>query len=374
MVNLRWLLAIPVALAATLGAGSAQASAIRDSAKMFSGEVVKKAQAQLDHLERTTHIPVVIETIDRLSGLDSDATKAARTKAIEALAVHRDKAIKDEGIYVLISKHDRVISSVLIRERYADLLPIEKRDAIREAFVEEFKNKNFDGGLTRAVETIERSLQGASGVNRAGRAPAGVPALVQHGGAGRKAEAGGSIMFTFLMIVVGIFGVLLVLRLLGGLFGRSAGPGMPGQMGMGMGRTGMGGPGYGGGYGGGGGGFMSSLFGGLGGALAGNWLYDQFSGRHSNVSSADAVSPHDYSSGTPDAGGDAIVGADDDPGGGASWDDGGGNDAGGGDWGGGDAGGGGGDWGGGGGDWGGGGGDWGGGGGDFGGGGGGGDW
>ena len=33
------------------------------------------------------------------------------------------------------------------------------------------------------------------------------------------------------------------------------------------------------------------MLGGLGGALAGNWLYDQFSGRHGNVSSADAVSP-----------------------------------------------------------------------------------
>ena len=75
-------------------------------------------------------------------------------------------------------------------------------------------------------------------------------------------------MGTFLLIVAGIFGVLLVLRLLGGLFGRSAGPGMPGA-GMGMGRPGMGGgPGYygGPGYGGGGGGFMSGLFGGLGGA------------------------------------------------------------------------------------------------------------
>jgi len=365
MVNLRWLLAIPVALAATLGAASAEASAIRDRAKMFSREVVEKAQAQLDRLERTTHIPVVIETIPEIAGLDSDATKAAQKKAIDALAVHRDQAIRAEGVYVLISKREHLISHVLVRERYAELLPINKRDAIRDAFLEEFKNnKNYDGGLTRAVETIERSLQGASGGDTAERAPAGLPAPVHHGGAGRKADAGGSIMFTFLMIVVGIFGVLLVLRLLGGLFGRSAGPGMPGQMGMGMGRPGMGGPGYGGGYGGGGGGFMSSLFGGLGGALAGNWLYDQFSGRHSNVSSADAVSPHDYSSGTPDTGGDAIVGADDDPGGGASWDDGGGNDAGGGDWGGGDAGGGG-DWGGGGGDWGGGGGDFGGGGGDW---------
>ncbi len=113
------------------------------------------------------------------------------------------------------------------------------------------------------------------------------------------------------------------------------------------------------GYGGRGGGFFSGMLGGLGGALAGNWLYDQFSGRHSNYGSADAAST-DYSSGVPGQGGDAIVGADDDPGGGTSWDDGAGADTGGGDWGGG-----GGDWGGGdgGGDWGGGGGDWGGGGG-----------
>jgi len=360
MANLRWLLAIPVALAATLGAASAEASAIRDGAKMFSRDAVRKAQAQLDRLERTTHIPVVIETIDEIKGLDSDSTSAARKKAIDALAVHRDEAIDDEGIYVLISKREHLISHVLVRKRYAELLPIEKRGAVREAFVEEFKKKDFDGGLTRAVETIERSLRGASGGERSGRAPAGVPVPIQHEGAGRKAAAGGSTMFTFLLIVAGIFGVLLLLRVLGGLFGRSARSGMPGQPGMGMG----GGPGYsGGGYGGGGGGFMSSLFGGLGGALAGNWLYDQFSGRHGQVSSADAASPRDYSSGTPDAGGDAIVGADDDPGGGASWDDGGGNDAGGGDWGGGDAGGGG--------DWGGGGGDFGGGGGDFGGGG---DW
>ena len=266
MVNLRWLLAIPVALAATLGAARAEASAIRDSANMFSKDAARKAQAQLDRLERTTHIPVVIETVPAIAGLDSDATKATQRKAIDALAVHRDEAIHADGVYVLISKREHLISHVLVRERYADLLPIEKRDAIREAFLDEFKKKDFDGGLTRAVETIERSLHGASGVGRAERAPAGAPVRVQHGGPGRKAAAGGSTMGTFLLIAAGIFGVLLLLRLLGGLFGRSARSGMPG--GMGMGRPGMGGgPGYyGGGYGGGGGGFMSSLFGGLGGA------------------------------------------------------------------------------------------------------------
>jgi uncharacterized membrane protein YgcG len=363
MVSIRWLLAIPVALAATLLAAPADASSVRDSAKMFSRDVVRKAEARLESLERTTHIPVVIETIQEIAGLEHSAAQAARRKALDALAVHRDEAIHADGVYILISKREHLISHVLVRERYSDLLPIEKRDAIRQAFIEDFKQQNFDGGLMRAVETIEKSLHGVSGRGRAERVPARVPAPLQHGAAGRKAVAGGSTMGTFLLIVVGIFGVLLLLRLLGGLFGRSARPGMPG--GMGMGRPGMGGgPGYyGGGYGGGGGGFMSSLFGGLGGALAGNWLYDQFTGRHGQVSSADTVSPPDYSAGAPDAGGDAIVGADDDPGGAASWDDPGGADTGGGDWGGGDAGGGG-DWGGGGGDWG-GGGDFGGGGGDW---------
>ena len=77
-----------------------------------------------------------------------DAPTAKRRQAIDALAVERDKAIRDEGIYLLISKRDHVISHVLVRERLADVLPIGKRDAIRDAFVEEFKKEGgYDAGL-----------------------------------------------------------------------------------------------------------------------------------------------------------------------------------------------------------------------------------
>ena len=147
-----------------------QAATIRDSAGMFSPEVVKKLETQLDRLERATKIPVVIETIEAIPGLEAMHRRRAKRKAIDDLAVKRDKQIRDEGIYTLISKNDHVISHVLIRERYADLLPMEKRDAIRNAFVEEFKAKNFDGGLTRAVETIERSLEDAAVASRPARA------------------------------------------------------------------------------------------------------------------------------------------------------------------------------------------------------------
>ena len=100
--------------------------------------------------------------------------------------------------------------------------------------------------------------------------------------------------------------------------------------------------------------------------MAGNWLYDQMSGRHGGgmTSAGAGLTGEEGSTSPTDAADERIIGADDDGGQGASWGDG-GADAGGGDWGGGDAGG---DWGGGavtgavggGGDWGGGGGggDW----------------
>jgi uncharacterized membrane protein YgcG len=358
MINPRWWIAIPIVLAAMSISAPARGSSIHDRAHMFSEEAVKKAQAELNRIERATRVPVVIETIEKVPGLDAGASRAERDDAINSLAVRRDNAIKDEGIYFLISKNDRLNSNILVRERFAALLPKAKRDRIGEAFIDGFKKKDFDGGLLSGVHAIERALEGASIGHKAAEAPGVLPAAARpRGGQSTMGPMG-----TFLLIIVGIFGVLLVLRLLGGLFGRSAGAGYPGQMGgMGM-RPGMGpgGPGYygGPGYGGRGGGFFSGMLGGLGGALAGNWLYDQFSGRHGGMTASDAMHSTDYGAGGADQGGDAIVGADDSPAGGNSWDDGGGADTGGGggDWGGG---GGGGDWGGGGGDWGGGGGgDW----------------
>jgi uncharacterized membrane protein YgcG len=355
MINLRWLLAVSVMLAATLVAAPATADAatIRDRAGLFSKDAVKQAEARLNKVEHSSGVTTVIETIDAIPGVEKSTPPAKRKLAIDALATERDRRIHDEGIYLLISKREHLISHVLVRERLDDVLPIGKRDAIKDAFVAEFHNGDFDAGLLSGVKAIETALEGVHGRGATGGALVERRVQQHRADGGGRPAAGRSTFGTFLMIILGIFGVLLVLRLVGGLFGRSAAQGYPGPGGVGMPRPGMGmGPGY---YGGGGGGFFSSILGGLGGALAGNWLYDQFSGgRHQQYGSADAGYVPD-STASPDQGGDAIIGADDDPGGGTSWDDagGGGGDVAGGDWGGG-----GGDWGGGGGDWGGGGGDW----------------
>ena len=263
---------------------------------MFSSEAVKKVQAQLDRLERASHIPVVIETIDKVPGLDRSASSSEKAEAINALAVRRDNALKDEGIYFLISKDDRLNSNVLVRERFASLLPKAKRERIGHAFLEGFKKHDFDGWFDpRRGRRSSKLLEGACGRAQGGSSARGITL-------GGETRGGQSTMGTFLLIILGIFGVLLVLRLLGGLFGRSAGAGYPNQMGgMGMPRPGMGpgGPGYygGAGYGGRGGGFFSGMLGGLGGALAGNWLYDQFSGPARQCQLRGRVHSGDYGSG-----------------------------------------------------------------------------
>jgi uncharacterized membrane protein YgcG len=364
MPTLRWVLAIPLAVVALTTWAPARASSIRDSAKMFHPDALEQAESRLERIERSTGVPVVIETIKSIPGLTKEASRGERERAINQLAEKRDRGIHDEGIYLLISDDDRVISETLTREHLAAVLPLAKRHAIRDAFIESFRNKNFDGGLLNGVKAIETALDGVQVKSRDAHTP--VPGA--RGARVRGAAGGGSMLGTILLIGGGILAVFLILRVLGGLFGRSAGSGYPNQVGgMGMPRPGMGpgggGPGYygGGGYGGrGGGGFFSGLLGGLGGAMAGNWLYDQMSGRHGESTTAGMGYGHDDSSAAvPDKGDDAIIGADDDGGRGASWDDGNTGDPGGGDWGGGDAGG---DWAGGGGDWGGGdgggGGDW----------------
>ncbi|APW58709.1 TPM domain-containing protein [Paludisphaera borealis] len=333
---LRWTF-LPL-IAAAAAWSSARAAEVRDHAGMFSPEAVQKATEELTRVERVTKVPIVIETIDAIPDLDADATREVKLKAVNELAVKRDRDIRAEGVYILLSKKDRVLSNVLVRERYANVLTKEKRTTIRDAFVEPFKAGDYDGGLAKATAALATALPdgpvAVPGRRRAADAGPGAPV----GARGAQPHGIGSL----LTIGLGILAVLFVVRLLSGLFGGGAGAGYPQQMGgmrPGMGQ-GFGGPGYGGGYGGGrGGGFMSSLMGGIGGAVAGNWLYDQFSGRHSQGH----VDSSNYNSGdATNTGGDDIVGGND---GGASW-----GDSGGGDWGGG-----GGDWGGGGGDWGGGG-------------------
>ncbi len=340
--------ALPLVVCAALAAPQLGAAEVRDRGGIFTAEAIKKAETVLDRIERRTKVPVVIETIGAIPGLERDASASEKRTAVDELAEKRAREIGYEGVYLLISKADQVFSPMLVGEQLAPLLPREKRREVRDLLNREFKLRRFDEGLIKTAEYLDDALATAPAAVQRHRAVAGVP--VQR----REVVKGGRFgLGTLLAIGLGIFGVLLLVRVLGGVFGRAGGGysspmGMGGMPGPGMGQGPGYGPGYGGGYGAPRGGFFSGMLGGLGGALAGNWLYDQFSGRHGGLGQSDAAAyPAAEPPASADRGGDNFVGGDDDGGQGTSWADPGGDDAGGGgDWGGGD---GGGDWGGGGG-------------------------
>ena len=323
-----WLYAVPLALAALAAPVTAGAASVRDQANLFSPDAVERAEADLNRVERENGVPVTIETIPSLNG-----------ESVEDVSLAHAKRAGSKGIHILIAKKEHKTYD-RVSHAYSRAINANRQETIREAFDASFKKGDFDGGLLQGVKTIGSVVSTARA-----ELPAAAPVPVRGRGVpmpNRGANQGGFGLGSLLGIGLLIVGVLFFFRLIGSLF-RGGGGYAPGQMG----RPGYG-PGYGGG--GGGGGFMSSLFGGIGGAMAGNWLYDQFSGRHHGGGMTDSST---YGGGEAAPQGDDWSGS---TGGGSDWGGGGGGDAGGGgDWGGGS----GGDWGGGGGDaGGGGGGDW----------------
>lgn len=325
-----------MAVAALIGpatAALAGSSTIRDRAGLFSRDALLQAQTILDRTESVHRVPTVIQTIESLGG-----------DTLRDRAVQLAKESGTRGVFVLITKAEHKLYVADFQRFLGD----DRRQAIDQAFIQGFKKGDFDAGLIAGAEQIERQVAVAPAPVRGGGRNAVVPRAAAPVGARGQGSSGMGVLLTIGLVVVG---GLFLSRLFRSRSHPGFGPGYgptvydrdPGPMG----GPGYGpGPGYGGGFGQPQrGGFWSSVMGGIGGAMAGNWLYDQFSGRSHHHGGSE------YTTGAGFTGGvDPSAGTNDNDWGGTA-----------GDWGGSGAGG---DWSGGGSDWGGGGGgDWGGGGG-----------
>jgi hypothetical protein len=320
---------------------SAVAPVIKDDGKFFKDDARTKADEQIREIHREFNKDLLIETFPAVpEDLTKDVDmkdKTARNRFFEKWARDRARAADVNGIYILICKLPEHLQVEVGTHTLEKAFTIEDRNELSKKLLSDFREKKYDEGLLDAVDFVAKRLK-AHGVRSS---------AVPVGGGGMMEGLGG-------LLCVGVL-VLAALWLVVGLFRAMTGGGNRGGYAPGGGGYG---PGYGGG-GGGGGGFMTSLLGGMFGAVAGNWMYNSFFGGGSHMGGGGGFGNSGSVGGT-----DSSSQPDTDysgTGGDFGGDDGGGG--GGGDFGGGDAGGGG--------DFGGGGGDFGGGGGDFGGGGGG---
>lgn len=256
--------------------------AINDRADFFSAEAEEKAQQKLIELKRSHNVEVLIESFETVPAGQVERVKAMTERDrgeffadwLKQLAKERSA----KGLFILICRepsHLRIGVSKELHERgFTDA----HREKITQGLLSALKRKEYDEGLLNALDAIETvastdlKAAGASTTAKTRTSPA---------------AAGDSSLPSWTgwlcLGIGGLVAVLVVVSLVGALF-RGGGAGAPGYGGMG---------------GGWGGGLFGSLFAGLGGALLGNWIYDQWAGgsAHANEPGAGA---NDASGGATD--------------------------------------------------------------------------
>jgi uncharacterized membrane protein YgcG len=252
-------LALLIGFAAALPA--AAASYIQDGAQMFSPGVVSRLNDEIGSFNAQTGKSVVVVTVPSLNG-----------ETLESAAQQVFQEQKINGVLIFIAKSDR--RDIIVPDTAtARFFPLSTNATVRQAMESQFRDGDFDGGITTAVNEVLQIFRAHLNSNAAPNAstPRNYPAVAYP--APRRSSGVHFSMFIWLILLfVGFMIVRSIIRANRYYGGGPAGPGGP------VGPGGPAGPGYGPGYGGygggfGGGGFWSGLLGGLGGAWLGNEMF-----------------------------------------------------------------------------------------------------
>ena len=287
-----------------------RAAEVSDGGGFFGAEALATANQSIRDLEKKSGHEVRIETFAAVPADKVEAVGKMESKQRDTFfskwVFDRAEATKSRGLVVLICRQPSHLN-VWVGDplKQAGFGAVQAK-AVQEVLLTHLKAKEYDKALTEAVAQLSTTFGGLSHVKAKASTPTTheskhvgntAPATQNHAPAHRapvhvpQQSNWTGVMFVLMLVVGGIFVMSLIGRLFGG--GRSSGAGGYGPSGYGN--------------GGGGGGFMSSLTGGIFGAMAGNWMYDQFSGRHASGgethSTGDSFGSNDSSSSSgPDSG------------------------------------------------------------------------
>ncbi|MBL9167756.1 MAG: TPM domain-containing protein [Verrucomicrobiales bacterium] len=305
-----WVLGIVAPQAAMAAPG------VRDDAAVFSSRTVRQADDAARMIQKQLHKELLVETFAGIPEGRSEEYARNREEFFSNLVRDRARSAQLDGIYVLVMKEPpphrfRIQVGVGPATREKAFLT-SNRDELVRIFQSSFREDRFDEGLQNGVAYVERTLR----ANLRPSAAAGTPSASPNGSwetaaATNEPSSRGSIG-SFLLLGVLLLGGILLVRFLFRMMRGSQGGQLAGAGGMG----------------GRGGGFLTSLLGGIGGVMAGSWLYDRFMGGNAHASDSSMTGPSD--NGASDVGGDfSSSGGDVDFGGGGDFggDGGGGGDA-----------------------------------------------
>ena len=289
----------------------AAGSGVLDNGAFFSEQAKSDAAKVIGEMERTLHKDLAIETFkeipaDLKAGVNMQ-DKTALSHLYEQWALKQAKQKGVNGVYLLLVKEPSHLHAVVGNETQRQAFTLKDRDALLNLMLAKLRVHQNDEALRDGVNFVSATMKSHAG-NRTHTGTAPVPVT------SRPAQSSGSSTGWLIpAIVIGVV-VWLVIGLFRALSGRMGGGAAMGQA-----------PG-------GGGGFLSSLVGGMFGAAAGMWMYDQFFSNHGSNSaygsdrndqtggdSGFSGQDNDYTSSGSDFGGDS------------GGDSGGGSDSGGGD-------------------------------------------
>ena len=303
-----WWLAV-VACLVSAGQARAVGPEVRDNAGLFSPAAVQQADAAIQKIQRELRKDLLIETFPGVPQDRQADYSRNREEFFTGFVRERAQAARLDGIYVLMMKeappHKLRIQVGMGEATRQRAFLASDRDQLVRLLQTKFREEKYDEGLTAAVALVDRTVR--SHLN--GAAPAGATRPVASAAPIASGGAAGQVNVMKWVFIIGgvLVAVFLVRMFAGGMGGGGGGGGLSGSGGMG-----------------GGGGFFSSLLGGIGGAMAGNWLYDRFTGDnarspHDSGSSANEAPSDvggDYSSSGGDVGGGDFGGGGDGGGGG----------------------------------------------------------
>jgi len=240
---------------------------IRDNGEFFSESAKKEATLKISEIETQFKKELMVETFaavpEDIKQVVDLTDKPSSNKMFEQWAVKEAKKQKVNGIYVLLSREPTRLQIVVGNDTEKKAFTLKDRDNLASLMLRKLREKKNDEALSECVKFVSSSMAShalASSRNNSVTSPLQSNPV-------RESQSEQTTPWGWIITaVIGIAIVWLIVGLLRSFLGGRGTASAPGMMPSG-----------------GGGGMFGSLLGGMFGAAAGMWLYDQFSGSHGNA-------------------------------------------------------------------------------------------